>query len=69
LHICYYANKRAAKDGDARQGLVCLVCAVVSETRANGGTSETWGMVYLIYLVVRIGSPTRRTRETNMVFS
>ena len=42
-----------------------MVCAVVSEKRANGGTS---GMVYLVYLVClvclvgRIGTPTRETR-------
>ena len=48
-----------------------LVCAVESEKRANGGTSATWGLVYLVCLVclvVRIGCPTRRTRETKIVF-
>ena len=48
-----------------RAKLVCLVCAVESEKRANGGTSATWGLVCLVCLVVRIGCPTRRARETS----
>jgi hypothetical protein len=35
---------------EKRAELVGLVCAVESEKRANGGTSETWGMVYLVCL-------------------
>jgi len=40
---------------------VYLVCL------SEGEKSVTWGMVYLVclvYLVCRIGNPTRRTRET-----
>jgi hypothetical protein len=32
------------------------------------GRARRGGMVYLVYFVDRIGSPTRRTRETNIVF-
>jgi hypothetical protein len=42
-------------------------CVVVSEKRANCGTSETWGMVYLVCLVCLVGrteNPTRGTKQT-----
>jgi hypothetical protein len=63
-----------ARKVDVRAKRAELVCAVESEKYANGGTSETWELIYLVCPVclgARIGCPTTRTRETsktNIVF-